>query len=59
MYSIWKSENGNDYERMPYVVFKGNREAKRFLRELENAAKLYLGLHDIRYSFEIRREVAN
>lgn len=55
MYMIYKSENMGEYEPMQYVVFKRINEAKRFVRQLQESARLYLGLHDIEYSFEIRR----
>lgn len=55
MYSVWKSENGNGYERMQYVAFKTLEEAKRFVWDLRQSAKLYLGLHDTSYTFQIRR----
>lgn len=54
-YQIYKSEDGGEYQRMQYVVFTKLRDAKRFVYELQQSAKLYLGLHETHYTFEIRR----
>lgn len=55
MYSIWKKQDDGEYERMEYVAFRQIWDAKRFVYELKRSAELYLGLHDVHYSFEIRR----
>lgn len=54
-YQIYKSEDGGEYQRMQYVVFTKLWDAKRFVYELQQSAKLYLGLHETHYTFEIRR----
>lgn len=57
MYRIYKSEDGGDYAPVEYVVFRKLADAKRFVCQLQEAAKLYLGLHEVHYSFEIRKGV--
>ena len=54
-YQIYKSEDGGKYQEMQYVVFRSLEEAKRFVWDLKQSAKLYLGLHDTHYRFMIRK----
>ena len=54
-YEIWQSKDGGDYAPVEYVVFRKLADAKRFVRQLQESAKLYLGLHEVHYNFEIRR----
>lgn len=54
-YEVWQSANNGEYERLQYVVFRHIDEARRFVRQLQESARLYLGLHPVVYDFEIRR----